>query len=117
MAFFIGLVNVIKKISLIIILIGISYVVTVFGYYSLGDKELKEGVVIIENEYIEILDTSNGDYINIDIKPRENVTKEYLVAYAYSYFDKYNKEIYLFVYDQEMILGIGRNNLAIFEKR
>ena len=102
-----------KVLGAIVILIVFSYLITSITYYSL-DREIKEEypIHIMHNEKINCIDIYNKEYISINIEIEGEYSEEYLVAYAYSYFVSYQKEIYLYLIDENKIVCVGKNEVA-----
>lgn len=117
MTFFVKLIKIFKSIGFVFVLFVVSYVLTSLVYYSNVERISKrEEIEIIECEHIEIINVEDVGYINIDINKGENISNEALVAYAFSYYDLKGKEVYIYIYEEETILAVGKNNFAIFEK-
>lgn len=115
MAFFKMMLRIIKGIGFVIILFFISYLITVLIYYSNDKKEKYNEIEILNDKDINITNIYNKEYIQIEINDN-GVEEEKVIAYALTYFDKYNKEVYLYDLTNLKILIIGKNEEIIIQK-
>lgn len=102
----------------VVVLTFVAYVITSITYYSLRkENSVQEQIEIIHTEYFECINIYNKDNISLNIKTKKECEDLDLVAYAYSYFDMYEEEIYLYVLEENKIVCVGKNQEVIILKK
>ena len=113
MTFFLKVIKVMKVIGFLIILIGISYVITSVTYYSYNNEERKVYPIdVFDYEGIQVINIENKEDIIIEVTINKNVNNEKLIAYSFYYLDIYNKEVHLYVINQNTIVVTGKNMIS-----
>ena len=113
MAIFKWLLKLGKAIGFCVVLASFSYFVTIVSFYSTSNEEYKvKEIEKIGTRGIECIIAYDVEYISININVTEEVSTEYLLAYAYTYYDIYNKEIHLYINEENKIITIGTNGIS-----
>ena len=116
MAIFSFVVKWMKGIGFVFILFVSSYLLTSITFYSKGNKEEQYEIEPYYINGVEIDNLVNQKYIQIDVRLKEDLSNEILVAYAYSYFDEYEKEVHIYIIEEEKIVVINKNEKGIVKK-
>ena len=117
MAIFSYVLKWIKGIGFVFILFLFLYVLTSIIYYSSDAKEKDEYIEKYNVEEIEITYLINREYIQIEVELKEDVSNECLVAYVFTYYDKYGKEVYMYVRDNNLLVSVTKNEIGLIKEK
>lgn len=114
MNFFKFIYRFIMGIGLLVIVIGISFLI--YSYTCFNHKvEVsinEEKINIIDEEKVSYFYAYKKEALYLDVGFKENKEKEYLLAYAYSYFDEYSTIIHFFCLNDSVSITIDENGVG-----
>lgn len=114
MAIFNFLYKLFRTLGFLVLLFVFSYVITSVTYYSIKtDSTNEETILNIHSDKLHCIDIYNKEYIAINVKTKKEVTNEYMVAYAFSYFEMYDKEVHIYVVDKDYIVIVGKEERGV----
>lgn len=116
MTIFYYLLKVIKGIGFVFILVIGSYVLTSLVYYSKENKEELNYIEPYNIDIIEIENIKNTKYIQIDMNIKESKSDEFLIAYALTYYDGYQKEVYLYIREGNIMVVVGEEGCGVIKR-
>lgn len=100
-----------KTIFIYFILLCIAIFITSFVYYRhrVENKIEEKEIEIIQKEEVKSFYAYERDYIHINISFFDKKKSSYLIAYAFTYFDIYNKKIELLDIDNYIIIVVDKD--------
>lgn len=110
------------KISYFVI-IGIGFILFLFllslGLFSfiyfsheMDQVNQTREIEIVEEEKVKYFSAYGEDELRIEIEFYDKQSDNYLIAYAYYYFDKYQENIHLLDFGKKVIVTIDKNRSA-----
>lgn len=105
-----GVYKMIVYLGFVFFLFIISFIITSFIYYnhSLDTLNKQNEVEVYLQDEVVSFSSYETKQINIEVKFKEKKTNEFLMMYAYYFFDIYNKPIQLFDYTDNLIITINK---------
>ena len=118
MAIFKFIYKLMRVIGVIFIVVAISYIGTAIVYYSTNkEKDTIYPIEIIHSDKINCIDIYNKDNISINVEVEDSCSDETLASYALTYYECYQKEIYLYVLTQNKIVCVSKNQEVTILKK
>lgn len=117
MTIFIYILKIIKGIGFIFILFVVSFLLTSVNYYSKEQKtDNYQEIEIIKNNNFKVLEAKENENVIIELRIVNDVKNEYLIAYCMGYEDIYNKEVNIYVVEENIIVKVEQGRAVLLKK-
>lgn len=118
MRVFIIILKIVKYMGFIVFLFMISALITSLVYFNhkVYDQNKIQDVQIYFEETVDTFLAYGDKQLFIDVEFKEEKSSNYLMMYAYYYFDIYQKELQMCDFSNQIIITINKEGLLTLSK-